>query len=140
MTQQALDYKSRVKIYTTFTSSHTNIDNHNMRYVILNSNTKPIRWKHYFILEISSDMAIIAEFCFMLYVFNFLYHSDVPSIFLLYVKYLSWVVVAHAFNSSTWEAEAGRFLILSPSWSTKWVLWQPDNKTSFFFSFDFFWL
>jgi hypothetical protein len=30
-------------------------------------------------------------------------------------------VVAHAFNPSTWEAEAGRFLVLRPAWSTKWV-------------------
>jgi major histocompatibility complex class I len=29
------------------------------------------------------------------------------------------VVVAHAFNPSTWEAEAGRFLNLRPAWSTE---------------------
>jgi hypothetical protein len=29
------------------------------------------------------------------------------------------VVVVHAFNSSSWEAEAGRFLSLRPAWSTK---------------------
>jgi hypothetical protein len=34
-------------------------------------------------------------------------------------------VVAHAFNPSTWEAEAGRFLSLRPAWSTEWVLGQP---------------
>ena len=28
-------------------------------------------------------------------------------------------VVVHAFNPSTWEAEAGRFLSLRPAWSTK---------------------
>jgi hypothetical protein len=28
-------------------------------------------------------------------------------------------VVAHAFNSSTWEAEAGGFLSSRPAWSTK---------------------
>jgi hypothetical protein len=28
-------------------------------------------------------------------------------------------VVAHAFNPSTWEAEAGRILSLRPAWSTK---------------------
>jgi hypothetical protein len=27
-------------------------------------------------------------------------------------------VVAHTFNSSTWEAEAGRFLSLRTTWST----------------------
>jgi hypothetical protein len=27
-------------------------------------------------------------------------------------------VVAHAFNPSTWEAEAGRFLSSRPAWST----------------------
>jgi hypothetical protein len=31
----------------------------------------------------------------------------------------SRVVVAHAFNSSTWEAEAGGFLSSRPAWSTK---------------------
>jgi hypothetical protein len=29
------------------------------------------------------------------------------------------VVVAHTFNPSTWEAEAGRFLSSRPVWSTK---------------------
>jgi hypothetical protein len=29
----------------------------------------------------------------------------------------SQAVVAHAFNLSTWEAEAGRFLSLRPAWS-----------------------
>jgi major histocompatibility complex class I len=28
-------------------------------------------------------------------------------------------MVAHAFNPSTWEAEAGRFLSLRPAWSTE---------------------
>jgi hypothetical protein len=28
-------------------------------------------------------------------------------------------VVAHAFNLSTWEAEAGRFLSSRPAWSTE---------------------
>jgi hypothetical protein len=31
----------------------------------------------------------------------------------------SWAVVAHAFNPSTWEAEAGGFLSSRPAWSTK---------------------
>jgi hypothetical protein len=35
------------------------------------------------------------------------------------------VVVAHAFNPSTGEAEAGRFLSLRPAWSTEWVPGQP---------------
>jgi hypothetical protein len=30
-------------------------------------------------------------------------------------------VVAHTFNPSTWEAEAGRFLSSRPAWSTEWV-------------------
>ena len=30
-------------------------------------------------------------------------------------------VVAHAFNPSIWEAEAGRFLSLRPAWFTEWV-------------------
>ena len=35
-------------------------------------------------------------------------------------------VVAHTFNPSTWEAEAGRFLSLRPAWSTEWVPGQPE--------------
>jgi hypothetical protein len=34
-------------------------------------------------------------------------------------------VVAHTFNPSTWEAEAGGFLSSRPVWSTKWVPGQP---------------
>jgi hypothetical protein len=34
-------------------------------------------------------------------------------------------VVAHAFNPSTWEAEAGGFLSLRPAWSTEQVPGQP---------------
>jgi hypothetical protein len=33
--------------------------------------------------------------------------------------------VAHVFNPSTWEAEAGRFLSSRLAWSTKWVPGQP---------------
>jgi hypothetical protein len=35
------------------------------------------------------------------------------------------VVVAHAFNPRTWEAETGRFLSSRPAWSTKWFPGQP---------------
>jgi hypothetical protein len=34
-------------------------------------------------------------------------------------------VVAHAFNPSTREAEAGGFLSSRPAWSTEWVPGQP---------------
>ena len=34
-------------------------------------------------------------------------------------------VVEHAFNPSTWEAEAGGFLSSKPAWSTEWVPGQP---------------
>ena len=34
-------------------------------------------------------------------------------------------VVAHSFNPSTWEAEAGRFQSSRPAWSTKWVPEHP---------------
>jgi hypothetical protein len=37
-------------------------------------------------------------------------------------------VVAHAFNPSVWEAEAGRFLSLRPTWSTDWVLGQSATQ------------
>jgi hypothetical protein len=32
-----------------------------------------------------------------------------------------WAVVVHAFNPSTWEAEADGFLSLRSAWSTEWV-------------------
>jgi hypothetical protein len=38
---------------------------------------------------------------------------------------MSQAVVMHAFNPSTWEAEAGRFLSLRPAGSTEWVPGQP---------------
>jgi hypothetical protein len=49
-------------------------------------------------------------------------------------KWRKWVlkrpdeagVVAHAFNPSTGEAEAGEFLSSRPAWSTKWVPGQPE--------------
>jgi hypothetical protein len=31
----------------------------------------------------------------------------------------SWAVVAHDFNPSTWEAEAGGSMSLGPAWSTE---------------------
>jgi hypothetical protein len=34
-------------------------------------------------------------------------------------------MVVHAFNPSTQEVEAGRFLSSRPAWSTKWVPGQP---------------
>jgi hypothetical protein len=37
----------------------------------------------------------------------------------------SRAVVAHAFNPSNWEAEAGEFLSSRPAWSTEWVPGQP---------------
>jgi hypothetical protein len=39
--------------------------------------------------------------------------------------FISQPVLAHAFNPSTWEAEAGGFLSLRPAWSTKCVPGQP---------------
>jgi hypothetical protein len=39
--------------------------------------------------------------------------------------YCGRAVVVHAFNSSTREAEAGRFLSSRPAWSTEWVPEQP---------------
>jgi hypothetical protein len=35
-----------------------------------------------------------------------------------------WAVVAHVFDPSTWEAEAGRVLSSRPTWSSEWVLGQ----------------
>jgi hypothetical protein len=39
-------------------------------------------------------------------------------------------VVAHAFNPSTWEAEAGRFLSSRPAWSAERVPGQPELPVS----------
>jgi hypothetical protein len=39
------------------------------------------------------------------------------------------VVEHHAFNPSTWEAEAGGFLSSRPAWSTEWVPGQPARAT-----------
>jgi hypothetical protein len=39
----------------------------------------------------------------------------------MYAQQITLGVVAHTFNPSTWEAEAGRFLSSRPAWSTKWV-------------------
>ena len=36
-------------------------------------------------------------------------------------------LVAHAFNPSTWEAEAGAFLSSRPAWSTELVPGQPGQ-------------
>ena len=44
---------------------------------------------------------------------------------LLKVLILEPGVVAHAFNPSTWEAEAGGFQSLRPAWSTDRVPGQP---------------
>jgi hypothetical protein len=38
---------------------------------------------------------------------------------LVYIESSSRAVVAHAFNPSIWEAEAGGFLSSRPAWSTK---------------------
>jgi hypothetical protein len=38
---------------------------------------------------------------------------------------MSLAVLAHAFNPSTWEAEAGGFLSSRPAWSTELVPGQP---------------
>ena len=37
----------------------------------------------------------------------------------------------HAFNPSTWKAEAGGFLSPRPAWSTKGVLGQPGVHREF---------
>ena len=44
----------------------------------------------------------------------------------------SWcrAVVAHAFDPSTWEAEAGGFLSLRPAWSTEWVPGLKNKQTN----------
>jgi hypothetical protein len=35
-------------------------------------------------------------------------------------------MVAHTFDPSTWEAEAGGFLSSRSAWSTEWVPGQPE--------------
>jgi hypothetical protein len=48
-----------------------------------------------------------------------------PHLFFNKKQKQAWAVVAHAFNPSTREAEAGGFLSSRPTWSTKWVSGQP---------------
>ena len=43
----------------------------------------------------------------------------------IYWKITEPGMVVHAFNPSTWEAEAGEFLSLRPAWSIEWVPGQP---------------
>ena len=38
---------------------------------------------------------------------------------------MSWALEVHAFNNSTWEAEAGGFVILRPAWTSQWAPGQP---------------
>jgi hypothetical protein len=38
---------------------------------------------------------------------------------------ISWSVVAHTFNTSTWEAEVDEFLSSRSAWSIEWVPGQP---------------
>jgi hypothetical protein len=38
---------------------------------------------------------------------------------LTFIREMDQAVVAYAFNPSTWEAEAGRFLSSRPAWSTE---------------------
>jgi hypothetical protein len=53
--------------------------------------------------------------------FSFLanFHNLSSAMWLLIEKNLQAVVVAYAFNPSTWEAEVGRFLNSRPAWSTE---------------------
>ena len=52
--------------------------------------------------------------------YNFIYRRK-----FLKIRKISQVVVAHTFDLSTWEAEAGRSLSLRPAWSTERVPGQP---------------
>jgi hypothetical protein len=45
--------------------------------------------------------------------------SEDSSVYLNKNKINRQAVVVHAFNPSTWEAEAGGFLSLRPAWSTE---------------------
>ena len=43
----------------------------------------------------------------------------------LYYYQMSQALVAHAFNNSTWEAEAARFVTSKPAWTSRWAPGQP---------------
>jgi hypothetical protein len=58
-------------------------------------------------------------YCICVYTYNFKY------IFEWHKNKTRQGVLAHAFNPSTQEAEAGGFLSSRPAWSTKWVPGQP---------------
>ena len=57
--------------------------------------------------------------------------QELPHILIFKMFSIGRAMVAHAFNPSTWEAEAGRFLSSRPAWSTERVPGQPwlDRET-----------
>jgi hypothetical protein len=50
---------------------------------------------------------------------------EVQCALIFFYLIMNQAVVAHAFNPSTWEAEASRFLSSRPAWSTELVPGQP---------------
>ena len=51
--------------------------------------------------------------------------QELPHILIFKMFSSGRAMVAHAFNPSTWEAEAGGFLSSRPAWSTERVPGQP---------------
>ena len=80
------------------------------------ANLKEDMYNYYVpVTETKREHRLSLSFCY-----NYLlYHQEVP------VENISlrssWVVVAHTFNHSTWEAEADGSLSLRPAWSTERV-------------------
>jgi major histocompatibility complex class I len=74
---------------------------------------------------ITKKESIILLFILQGHLKRILKESQTFYIKLLYKSnFISWAVMVHAFNPSTWEAEAGGFLSSRPAWSTKSVSGQ----------------
>jgi chaperonin GroEL len=68
------------------------------------------------ILQSSSEVgydAMLGDFV------NVVENGIIDSTKVVRIALLSWAVVVHTFNPSTWEAEAGGFLSSRLAWSTK---------------------
>jgi hypothetical protein len=108
-------YKSLVKYYCTFTCDIC------LRWKLSYVRHSTIPWKH---LEFSGRFGLVPSCHRWKKTSEVRWQESASSI--VGTAYDIWklgsrAVVAYAFNPSTWEAEAGRFLGSRPPWSTEWV-------------------
>jgi hypothetical protein len=67
----------------------------------------------------------VSEDSYSVLTYYYIYNTYIYAYICIYLFKKSQAVVVHAFNPSTWEAEAGGFLSLRPAWSTERVPGQP---------------